>query len=319
MATQQPTHNRKVAVIGLGYVGLPVAVAFGQNFRTIGFDVNEQRVNSLKDGIDITGEVEPEKLKSADVLYTNNYEELKQADFFIVAVPTPIDDSNQPNLTAMKRASESVAKVLKKGDIVVYESTVYPGATEEICVPILEEVSGLTFNVDFFAGYSPERVNPGDKEHRVTTIQKVTSGSTPEVADKIDALYASIITAGTYKAGSIKIAEAAKVIENTQRDINIALINELALIFNRLGIDTEEAEEKFGFLLQAFRYGAPPHGGIALGLDRLIMILSKARSLRDVIAFPKNQRAQSMMDDAPAAVEMKQLDELHIKLKRIQE
>lgn len=266
MATQQPTHNRKVAVIGLGYVGLPVAVAFGKNFKTIGFDVNEQRINSLKDGIDVTGEVEPEDLKSADVLYTNNYEELKEADFFIVAVPTPIDDSNQPNLTAMKRASESVGKVLKKGDIVVYESTVYPGVTEDVCAPILVEVSGLA-REDFKLGYSPERINPGDKEHTFTKITKVVSGEDTETLDTVSDVYASVVTAGTYKASSIKVAEAAKVIENTQRDLNIALMNELALIFHKMGIDTNEvinaAATKWNFL--AFRPGLV--GGHCIGVD----------------------------------------------------
>jgi UDP-N-acetyl-D-galactosamine dehydrogenase len=266
MATQQPTHNRKVAVIGLGYVGLPVAVAFGQNFRTIGFDVNEQRISSLKDGIDVTGEVEPEELKSADVLYTNNYEELKEADFFIVAVPTPIDDSNQPNLTAMKKASESVAKVLKKGDIVVYESTVYPGVTEDVCAPILIEVSGLA-REDFKLGYSPERINPGDKEHTFTKITKVVSGEDAETLDIVSDVYASVVTAGTYKASTIKVAEAAKVIENTQRDLNIALMNELALIFHKMGIDTNEvidaAATKWNFL--PFRPGLV--GGHCIGVD----------------------------------------------------
>ena len=258
----------KIAVFGLGYVGLPLAVEFGKQFVTFGFDINTNRVAELKSGHDSTLEVPDNELSQSEHLtFTDNLHDVAECTIFIVTVPTPIDAHKRPDLTPLQHSSKTIGGLLKRGDIVVYESTVYPGATEEICVPILEEVSGLTFNVDFFAGYSPERVNPGDKEHRVTTIQKVTSGSTPEVADKIDALYASIITAGTYKAGSIKIAEAAKVIENTQRDINIALINELALIFNRLGIDTEEvlkaAGTKWNFL--PFRPGLV--GGHCIGVD----------------------------------------------------
>lgn len=260
--------NVKIAVIGLGYVGLPLAVEFGKKYPTIGFDINQKRVNELQSGHDHTLEVEQEELAQADKLtYSANSADLEAANIYIVTVPTPINKFKQPDLTPLIKASESIGKTLKKGDIVIYESTVYPGATEEDCIPVLERVSGLTFNQDFFAGYSPERINPGDKEHRVTTILKVTSGSTPDVADFVDSLYASIITAGTHKAESIKVAEAAKVIENTQRDVNIALINELAMIFNRMGIDTEAvlkaAGTKWNFL--PFRPGLV--GGHCIGVD----------------------------------------------------
>ncbi|WP_411359035.1 Vi polysaccharide biosynthesis UDP-N-acetylglucosamine C-6 dehydrogenase TviB [Pseudidiomarina salilacus] len=261
-------NNVKIAVIGLGYVGLPLAVEFGKKYPTIGFDINQKRVNELKSGHDHTLEVEPEELAQADKLsYSADTHDLHAANIYIVTVPTPINKFKQPDLTPLIKASETIGKTLKQGDIVIYESTVYPGATEEDCIPVLERVSGLTFNQDFFAGYSPERINPGDKEHRVTTILKVTSGSTPEVADFVDSLYASIITAGTHKAESIKVAEAAKVIENTQRDVNIALINELAMIFNRMGIDTEAvlkaAGTKWNFL--PFRPGLV--GGHCIGVD----------------------------------------------------
>ncbi len=261
-------NNAKIAVIGLGYVGLPLAVEFGKHYPTIGFDISQKRVNELKGGHDHTLEVEPEELVQADKLsYSADTQDLQAANIYIVTVPTPINKFKQPDLTPLIKASETIGKTLKKGDIVIYESTVYPGATEEDCVPVLEKVSGLTFNQDFFAGYSPERINPGDKEHRVTTILKVTAGSTPEVADFVDSLYASIITAGTHKAESIKVAEAAKVIENTQRDVNIALINELAMIFNRMGIDTEAvlkaAGTKWNFL--PFRPGLV--GGHCIGVD----------------------------------------------------
>ncbi len=257
-----------IAVIGLGYVGLPLAVEFGKKYPTIGFDINSSRIEELRNGDDHTLEVTPDALKEADQLhYTDQLESLKKANLFIVTVPTPIDEYNSPDLTPLEKSSASVGKVLSKGDIVIYESTVYPGATEEVCIPILEKESGLTFNQDFFAGYSPERINPGDKEHRLPTIKKVTSGSTPEVADFVDALYQTIITAGTHKASSIKVAEAAKVIENTQRDLNIALINELSLIFDRLDIDTlevlEAAGSKWNFL--PFRPGLV--GGHCIGVD----------------------------------------------------
>ena len=258
----------KIAIIGLGYVGLPLAVEFGKKVPVIGFDIHQQRIDELKSGQDHTLEVSPEELKQATQLsYSANLTELKDCNFFIVTVPTPIDDFKQPDLTPLIKASTSIAKVLKKGDVVVYESTVYPGATEEVCIPVLEKQSGLTFNQDFFAGYSPERINPGDKLHRVTNILKITSGSTPEIADFVDQVYNLVIEAGTHKAPSIKVAEAAKVIENTQRDVNIALINELALIFNKLGIDTEDvlkaAGTKWNFL--PFRPGLV--GGHCIGVD----------------------------------------------------
>lgn len=260
--------NTKIAVIGLGYVGLPLAVEFGKKFNTVGFDINAQRVAELNDCVDRTAEVDSEELKQAKLLTcTHDKEAIKGCDFYIVTVPTPIDQHKQPDLTPLVKASEMLAGVISRGAIVIYESTVYPGATEETCVPIIEQESGLKFNQDFFVGYSPERINPGDKTHRLPTILKVTSGSTPEVADKVDALYASIITAGTFKASSIKVAEAAKVIENTQRDVNIALINELSIIFNKLGIDTlevlEAAGTKWNFL--PFRPGLV--GGHCIGVD----------------------------------------------------
>ena len=258
----------RLGVVGLGYVGLPLAVEFGRHYETVGFDIKPERIAELKKGRDSTLEVSKAELKQATRLtYTAELKDLKRCRVFIVTVPTPIDDFNRPDLTPLERSSESVGKVLKRGDVVVYESTVYPGATEEVCVPILEKVSGLRFNKDFFAGYSPERINPGDKQHRLTTIRKVTAGSTPEVAEFVDKLYSSIITAGTHRASSIRVAEAAKVIENTQRDVNIALINELALIFNKLGIDTEEVLEaagsKWNFL--PFRPGLV--GGHCIGVD----------------------------------------------------
>ncbi|WP_180055726.1 Vi polysaccharide biosynthesis UDP-N-acetylglucosamine C-6 dehydrogenase TviB [Acinetobacter sp. YH12142] len=258
----------KIAIIGLGYVGLPLAVEFGKKVPVVGFDIHQKRIDELRSGRDHTLEVSPEELaQSAQLSYSANLEDLKDCNFFIVTVPTPIDEYKQPDLTPLVKASESIAKVLKKGDVVVYESTVYPGATEEVCIPVLEKNSGLTFNQDFYAGYSPERINPGDKLHRVTNILKITSGSTPEVADYVDAVYNLIIEAGTHKAASIKVAEAAKVIENTQRDVNIALINELALIFNKMGIDTEAvlqaAGTKWNFL--PFRPGLV--GGHCIGVD----------------------------------------------------
>lgn len=258
----------KLAVVGLGYVGLPLAVEFGKKRSVIGFDINTRRIDALKAGHDHTLEVsDAELVEASHLTYTADRAELGQANVFIVTVPTPIDEYKQPDLTPLVKASETIGAVLKRGDIVIYESTVYPGATEEDCVPVLERVSGLKFNVDFYAGYSPERINPGDKEHRVSTIKKVTSGSTPEVAELVDQLYKQIITAGTHKAPSIRVAEAAKVIENTQRDVNIALINELALIFNKMGIDTEAvlqaAGTKWNFL--PFRPGLV--GGHCIGVD----------------------------------------------------
>ncbi|MCG6938086.1 MAG: Vi polysaccharide biosynthesis UDP-N-acetylglucosamine C-6 dehydrogenase TviB [Gammaproteobacteria bacterium] len=258
----------KICIIGLGYVGLPLAVEFGKKYQTIGFDINEQRIAELSLGHDVMLELDETELKQATRLsFTTDASQLKDCNIYIVTVPTPIDSHKRPDLAPLEKASETVGKVLSTGDIVIYESTVYPGATEEICIPVLERHSGLGYNEGFYAGYSPERINPGDKEHRVATIKKVTSGSTPVIADRIDELYKSIITAGTHKASSIKAAEAAKVIENTQRDINIALINELALIFKRLDIDTEEvlkaAGSKWNFL--PFRPGLV--GGHCLGVD----------------------------------------------------
>lgn len=258
----------KLAVVGLGYVGLPLAVEFGKKRPVIGFDINVERIQALQAGHDHTLEVDDAELAQAKHLtYTSDRAELRAANVYIVTVPTPIDEYKQPDLTPLIKASETIGAVLKRGDIVIYESTVYPGATEEDCVPVLERVSGLKFNQDFYAGYSPERINPGDKAHRVNTIKKVTAGSTPEVADLIDAIYNEIITAGTHKAASIRVAEAAKVIENTQRDVNIALINELALIFNKMGIDTEAVLEaagtKWNFL--PFRPGLV--GGHCIGVD----------------------------------------------------
>lgn len=258
----------QIAIIGLGYVGLPLAVEFGKKRSVIGFDINQSRIDALRANHDHTLEVSDAELISAKHLsFSNQLEDLRGSNIFIVTVPTPIDQYRQPDLTPLIKASETIGQVLKKGDIVIYESTVYPGATEEDCVPVLERVSGLKFNRDFFAGYSPERINPGDKTHRVTNIRKVTSGSTPEIAQVVDDLYNEIIVAGTHKATSIKVAEAAKVIENTQRDVNIALINELALIFNKMGIDTEEvliaAGTKWNFL--PFRPGLV--GGHCIGVD----------------------------------------------------
>ena len=259
---------KTIAIIGLGYVGLPLAVEFGKKRPVIGFDINQQRIEELISGIDYTHECTTEELEEANQLsFTSDSDHLERAQIFIVTVPTPVDSANRPDLTPLIKASETVGKVLKVGDIVIYESTVYPGATEEVCVPVLAKFSGLAFNKDFYCGYSPERINPGDKNHRLPSIRKVTSGSTAEVSKWVDRLYAEIITAGTYMASSIKVAEAAKVIENTQRDVNIALMNELSLIFHKLGIDTvevlEAAETKWNFL--PFRPGLV--GGHCIGVD----------------------------------------------------
>lgn len=259
---------KPIAVIGLGYVGLPLAAEFGKSRPVIGFDINAGRIDALRAGHDATQEVSPEELAAAAQLtFTSDPADMAHASIYIVTVPTPIDAHKRPDLTPLLKASETLGGILKRGDIVIYESTVYPGATEEDCVPVLERVSGLTFNVDFFAGYSPERINPGDKAHRLPDIRKVTSGSTPAVAEEVDQLYASIITAGTHKAESIRVAEAAKVIENTQRDLNIALVNELAIIFNKMGIDTDAvlraAGTKWNFL--PFRPGLV--GGHCIGVD----------------------------------------------------
>lgn len=264
----QDLNETRIGIIGLGYVGLPLAVEFGKQYPTIGFDINSARIEELRSGKDSTLEVEPELLSQASQLsFTSDIEQIKACSVYIVTVPTPIDNFKRPDLTPLESASRTLGQVMGKGDIAIFESTVYPGATEEVCVPIIESISGLTYNQDFFVGYSPERINPGDKEHRVTSILKVTSGSTPEVAKRVDDLYKSVITAGTHMASSIKVAEAAKVIENTQRDVNIALINELALIFHRLGIDTlevlEAAGTKWNFL--PFRPGLV--GGHCISVD----------------------------------------------------
>lgn len=259
----------KIAIIGLGYVGLPLAIAFAKKKLVVGFDIDQNRVSQLKNSIDVTNEIDPSEFNSAKSLlkFSSDSKELHDCNIFIVTVPTPIDEQNSPNLSPLVSATEIVAQALKKGDVVIYESTVYPGCTEEDCVPILEKISGLKFNVDFYCGYSPERINPGDKVRRLSNIVKITSGSNPECANFVDQLYKEIIAAGTYKAGSIRIAEAAKVIENTQRDVNIALINELAIIFNQLGIDTEDvlkaAGTKWNFL--PFRPGLV--GGHCIGID----------------------------------------------------
>lgn len=257
-----------IAIIGLGYVGLPLAVEYGKQRRTVGFDINQARIKELSEGKDSTLEVSAEELSSAHQLsFSSDIAALKQCNVFIVTVPTPIDDHKRPDLTPLVKASETLGKVVKRGDVVIYESTVYPGATEEVCIPVIEKLSGLTFNKDFYAGYSPERINPGDKEHRVHNIVKVTSGSTPEIAEFVDSLYRTIVKVGTHRASSIKVAEAAKVIENTQRDLNIALINELAIIFGKLGIDTlevlEAAGSKWNFL--PFRPGLV--GGHCISVD----------------------------------------------------
>lgn len=302
----------KIAVIGLGYVGLPLAVEFGKKVPVVGFDIYQKRIDELRSGQDHTLEVSPEELKQANQLsYSANLEDLKSCNFFIVTVPTPIDEFKQPDLTPLVKASTSIGQVLKKGDVVVYESTVYPGATEETCIPVLEQVSGLKFNQDFFAGYSPERINPGDKLHRVTNILKITSGSTPEVAEFVDQVYNLVIEAGTHKATSIKVAEAAKVIENTQRDVNIALINELAVIFNKMGIDTEAvlqaAGTKWNFL--PFRPGLV--GGHCIGVDPYYLT-HKAQSIG---YHPEIILAGRRLNDAMGAYVVTQLVKAMIKKK----
>lgn len=258
----------KLAIIGLGYVGLPLAVEFGKKRDVIGFDINKNRISQLESGNDVTLEVSPESLKASKGLrFSSEVEDLSHANFYIVTVPTPIDENNAPDLTPLRRASSTLAKIVKKGDVVVYESTVYPGATEEVCIPIIEKESGLKFNVDFFAGYSPERINPGDKVNTLTTIKKITSGSAPEITKLIDALYRSIIQAGTHMASSIKVAEAAKVIENTQRDLNIAIINEFAKIFNILGIDTQEVLDAAGTKWNFLPFKPGLVGGHCISVD----------------------------------------------------
>ena len=306
--------DTRIAILGLGYVGLPLAAEFGKHFPTVGFDINKARLAELQGGVDSTLEVSSQELAEATQLtYSAEISALQECNVFIVTVPTPINEHKQPDLTPLLKASAVIGKALKQGDIVIYESTVYPGATEEDCVPVLERESGLTFNVDFYCGYSPERINPGDKEHRVTSILKVTSGSTPEVAEFVDSLYRSIITAGTYKASSIKVAEAAKVIENTQRDVNIGLINELAVIFNKLGIDTEEvlkaAGTKWNFL--PFRPGLV--GGHCIGVDPYYLT-HKAQS---VGYHPEIILAGRRLNDGMGAYVVSQLVKSMLK-KRIQ-
>jgi len=301
-----------IAIIGLGYVGLPLAVEFGKKYPTLGFDINQKRVEDLKHGHDFTLEVSSEELADSPFIhYSCDVDALKNSNVYIVTVPTPIDEHKQPDLTPLIKASQMLAKVISKGDIVIYESTVYPGATEEVCIPQIEQHSKLLFNQDFFAGYSPERINPGDKEHRVTTILKVTSGSTPDIAEFVDRLYRSIITAGTYKASSIQVAEAAKVIENTQRDLNIALINELAVIFNKLDIDTEEvlkaAGTKWNFL--PFRPGLV--GGHCIGVDPYYLT-HKAQSIG---YNPEVILAGRRINDGMAAYVVTQLTKTMIKRK----
>ena len=271
--------NNKIAIIGLGYVGLPLAVAFGSKYTTLGFDVNAFRVDELSKGIDRTLESDSDKIKAATYLtFSNSVKDLEACDIFIVTVPTPINQFKAPDLQPLLKASEMIGKVMKKGAIVIYESTVYPGCTEEDCVPILEKYSQKTFNTDFFCGYSPERINPGDKINTLTTIKKVTSGSTPEIATFVDELYGSIITAGTYKAPSIKVAEASKAIENAQRDINISFVNELALIFDRIGIDTNDVLEAAGTKWNFLKYKPGLVGGHCIGVDPYYLA-HKAESL----------------------------------------
>lgn len=303
-------NQTKIAIIGLGYVGLPLAVAFSEKYSVKGFDINEKRVQELRNHEDSTLEVSSDDLHSAaNLSFTSKVEDIADANVYIVTVPTPINQHKQPDLTPLIKASESLGKVISKGDVVIYESTVYPGATEEDCIPVIEKVSGLKFNQDFFAGYSPERINPGDKEHTVKNIKKVTSGSTPAVAEFVDQLYSAVITAGTYKASSIKVAEAAKVIENTQRDLNIALINELAIIFNKLGIDTEEvlkaAGTKWNFL--PFRPGLV--GGHCIGVDPYYLT-HKAESIG---YHPQVILAGRRINDSMAAYVASQLIKAMIK------
>jgi len=299
-----------IGVIGLGYVGLPLAVEFGKVYATVGFDINEKRIDELKKGIDLTLEVEPEEMQaSVNLTFSSNLNDLSSCNLYIVTVPTPVDKHNVPDLSPLRKASAMLGKILKRNDIVVYESTVYPGATEEVCVPILEKESGLIFNSDFFCGYSPERINPGDKKNKLTTIRKITSGSNAEVAEKIDNIYGSIIKAGTYKASSIKVAEAAKVIENAQRDINIAFVNELSKIFNKLNIDTievlEAAETKWNFL--PFRPGLV--GGHCIGVDPYYL----AQKAQEVGYHPEIILAGRRINDGMGEYVANEIVRLHIK------
>ena len=310
-------HNTKIAIIGLGYVGLPLAVAFAEKYPVIGFDINQARVKELMGGHDFTLEVSDELLSSVvsaepkdkGLLCTTNLDAIKDCNYFIVTVPTPTDKHNRPDLTPLYKASETVGKVLKKGDIVVYESTVYPGVTEEECIPVLERVSGLKFNVDFFAGYSPERINPGDKEHTVTKILKVTSGSTPEIAEKVDQLYKSVIVAGTFKASSMKVAEAAKVIENSQRDINIAFVNELSKIFNKLGIDTNDVLEAAGTKWNFLKFKPGLVGGHCIGVDPYYL----AQKAQEVGYHPEIILAGRRLNDGMGAYVAEEVVKLMVK------
>lgn len=312
--------QKKIGIIGLGYVGLPLAVELAKKFDVVGFDINLARVDELKKGIDRTREVEAKNLAAVNLEYSNRADDLKTCNFFIVTVPTPVTESKQPDLTPLIMASETVAKYLKKGDIVVYESTVYPGCTEEVCVPLLEKNSGLIFNKDFFCGYSPERINPGDKERSLTKIKKVVSGSTAETLKSINEVYSAIITAGTYAASSIKVAEAAKVIENTQRDINIAFINELALIFNRLGLDTREVLEAASTKWNFLNFYPGLVGGHCIGVDPYYLtfkaesvgyqpqvILSGRRINDGMGAYVANQTVKCMMKKGVAVSNAKVL------------
>ena len=302
--------NSKIAVIGLGYVGLPLAVEFGKKRPTIGFDINRSRVEALKEGVDHTLEVTAEDLLAANHLeLTNDLAPVGEANVFIITVPTPVDKSNNPDLGPVLKASEMVAGLLKKGDVVIYESTVYPGCTEEECVPVLERISGMVFNEDFYCGYSPERINPGDKEHTVTKILKVTSGSTPEIANYVDSLYAAIITAGTYKAPSIQVAEAAKVIENAQRDINIAFVNELAKIFNRLGIDTNEVLEASGTKWNFLKFKPGLVGGHCIGVDPYYL----AQKAQQVGYHPEIILAGRRLNDSMGAYVVEEVVKLMVK------
>ncbi len=305
--------HTKIAVIGLGYVGLPLAVEFGKKFVTVGFDINSERVRELNQGIDSTLEVEndylAEVLKDYSLRISENQADIADCNVFIVTVPTPTDKHNRPVLTPMLKASETIAKVLKKGDVVIYESTVYPGVTEDDCVPVLERVSGLTFNKDFYAGYSPERINPGDKEHTVTKILKVTSGSTPEIAEYVDQLYRSVIVAGTHKASSIKVAEAAKVIENSQRDINIAFVNELSKIFNKLGIDTAEVLEAAGTKWNFLKFKPGLVGGHCIGVDPYYL----AQKAQEVGYHPEIILAGRRLNDSMGAYVAEEVVKLMVK------
>lgn len=309
--------QNKIAIIGLGYVGLPLAVAFAEKYPVIGFDINQARVKELMGGHDFTLEVSDELLSSVvspepkekGLLCTTNLDAIQDCNYFIVTVPTPTDKHNRPDLTPLYKASETVGKVLKKGDIVVYESTVYPGVTEEECIPVLERVSGLKFNIDFFAGYSPERINPGDKEHTVTKILKVTSGSTPEIAEKVDQLYKSVIVAGTFKASSMKVAEAAKVIENSQRDINIAFVNELSKIFNKLGIDTNDVLEAAGTKWNFLKFKPGLVGGHCIGVDPYYL----AQKAQEVGYHPEIILAGRRLNDGMGAYVAEEVVKLMVK------